>query len=152
MIKTLLILFSSLPIIALAHDQQHLLLPIVSVYDGDTIKTKFPLPFPLDDMEIRILGIDTPEMPAESYLTTGKLGRAKCKKEAELAITAKNTVKDLAKQHDNTMIVKNYFWDKYGSRINGDVYFGNVKVAEQLLKLNMAVPYFGGTKTKNWCL
>lgn len=149
--KKLFVLLSLLPMGVLAHDPQPLILPVISVYDGDTIMTKLSLPAPLDDIEIRINGIDTAEAPAKSYFTTGKLGRAKCKKEAELALQAKDIVVKLSQQHDNTMVVKNYSWDKYGSRIDGDVYFGDINVAKKLLSENLAIVYNGEAKTKNWC-
>lgn len=116
-------------IVAQAHESQSLTLPIIT----DTISTKLPLPAPLDDIDIRIRGIDAPEMPAKSYLTTGKLNKAKCKKEAELALQARAAVVSVAETHYNTMIVKNYSWDKYGSRIDADVYFGDVNIAEKLI-------------------
>jgi len=130
----------------------YMLLPIVEVYDGDTIKTNMSsrLPDPLGKVSIRIRGVDTPEMPAKSYATTGKLNRAGCVKEAELAIEAKEFVEWLAQGHTK-MKVDNFKWGKYGGRIVGDVRINGVDVAEALIFAELAVPYDGGTKTKNWC-
>ena len=132
-------------------DPQPLLLPIIIVYDGDTIETTLSLPVPLDRVSIRLLGIDTPEYPAESYTTTGKLGRASCVKEAELAIQAKQAIIDLAKS-TSVMVVTNYSYDKYGGRILGNVKINNVDVSQYLIDKHLAVPYFGGTKLHNWCI
>jgi len=130
---------------------ESLLLPIVDVYDGDTIKTYTPLPVPLNKISIRLFGIDTPESPAASYAVTGKLGRAKCIKEAELALKAKAVVKDLA-DGAPYMKVANYKWDKYGGRIVGKVYIEGIDVADKLIQMELAVEYYGGKKTKDWCL
>lgn len=132
-------------------------LPIIEVIDGDTIKTEILLPKPLNDVRIRILNIDTPEKPAASYLETGKLGRANCILEAELALKAKQLVQELVNVSTGYMIVTEYKWDKYGGRINGNVFLieektgAVINVAHELIKLGLAVPYDGGTKTKNWC-
>jgi len=131
----------------------YMLMPIDEVYDGDTIKTHFSekrLPAPLNKVSIRILGIDTPENPAKSYLVTGKLGRAGCIKEAELALAAKEFVEWLAQGHTK-MKVDNFKWDKYGGRIDADVKINGVDVAESLIDAELAVPYDGGTKTHDWC-
>ena len=55
--KTLLVALLLSPIVALAHN---MVVPIISVTDGDTIKTIITLPCPLCFVSIRIVGIDTP--------------------------------------------------------------------------------------------
>jgi len=129
-----------------------MLLPIVEVYDGDTIKTDMSsrLPDPLGKVSIRIYGIDTPEKPAASYYETGKLGRADCIKEAELALEAKEFVEMIAIGFKK-MKVEDFKWGKYGGRIVGKVKIGGVNIADALINEGLAVPYFGGTKTKDWC-
>jgi endonuclease YncB( thermonuclease family) len=151
LILTLLLIFS------ISFSQAgELILPVISVYDGDTIKTSFTLPPPLDKVSIRIYGIDTPEMPAKSYFVTGKLGRAKCIKEALLALEAKYYVQNLVKQGGNTIHVLSPSWDKYGGRVLGDVYVvgssgERINIANALIFNGYAVEYYGKTKTKNWC-
>ena len=136
------------PIVAHAY----MLLPIVEIYDGDTIKTDMSkrLPDPLGKVSIRIQGIDTPEMPAKSYETTGKLNRAKCIKEAELALEAKLFV-ELIAEGFTKMKVSNFKWGKYGGRIVADVRIGGIDIGPTLIDGGYAVPYDGGTKTKDWC-
>lgn len=126
-------------------------MPIVEVYDGDTIKTVTnKLPTPLNKVSIRIRGIDTPENPAKSYLVTGKLGRAQCDKEAVAALAAKDFVLWLAEGH-TTMKVDNFAWGKYGGRIVADVKINGVDVAGALIDAELAIPYDGGKKTHDWC-
>lgn len=133
----------------------YMLLPIDSVYDGDTIKThvsKYRLPDPLRFLSIRINGIDTPEMPAKSYATTGKLGRAKCVKEAELALRAKAAVEKLITTTNATkMKVENFRHGKFGGRILADVKISGVDIATMLIEQGLAIPYYGGAKTHSWC-
>lgn len=150
LIISLLFLFL---MIGTAQAGDYLRMPIDEIHDGDTIKTHFSsyrLPPPLNQVSIRVNGIDTPEMPADSYQTTGKLGRAKCDQEAQMALAAKQAVVDLAKDR-TTMDVYNYQHDKYGGRILADVKIGGVSVAEHLITLGLAVDYHGETKTTDWC-
>lgn len=136
---------------------QDLYVPVTSVYDGDTIKVRFTLPEPLDRVSVRIYGIDTPEMPAKSYATTGKLSRADCIQEAELALAAKAYVEDLVNRGGNQLILSGYSWDKYGGRIDAVAFVIDpdtgtaINIADKLIENGMAVEYYGGTKTKNWC-
>lgn len=149
--KTLLAIFL-LVISSTVLAQGYMLLPIVEVYDGDTIKTSLSwrIPAPLNKVSIRISNIDTPESPAKSYLVTGKLGRAKCVKEAELALAAKARVVELV-ANSKRMKVSNFKWDKYGGRIDGDVSVGGVDIAETLIKEGLAVEYFGSGPKQDWC-
>lgn len=132
--------------------QSYMLLPIVSVYDGDTIKTdlSWRLPAPLNKASVRIYGIDTPEMPAKSYATTGKLNRAKCVKEAELALKAKARVVELVGTNTK-MKVSSFKWDKYGGRILANVSIDGVDVAKTLISEGLAVEYYGSGTKKDWC-
>lgn len=149
--KTLLFL-SLFLISTMAAAQSYMLLPIVSVYDGDTIKTNLSwrLPEPLNAVSIRIYGIDTPEMPAKSYATTGKLNRAKCVKEAELALKARARVVELVGSNTR-MKVTEFRWGKYGSRILANVSIGGVDVAETLIEEGFAVEYYGSGAKQDWC-
>jgi len=129
----------------------YMLLPIVEIHDGDTIKSNLKaLPEPLNHIEIRIRGIDTPEMPAPSYKTTGKLDRAKCVKEAELALKARDFVITLA-NGTTKMKVTNFDYDKFGGRIDADVTINSKDVKTELLKAGLAVPYFGVGQKSDWC-
>lgn len=132
--------------------QTYMLLPIDVVHDGDTIETDIGhrLPEPLNHISIRLYGIDTPEMPAASYATTGKLGRAKCVKEAELALKARDRLIELVGP-TKIMQIKDYKWGKFGGRVVGKVYIQGQDVAQILIKEGLGIPYFGGKKIHNWC-
>ena len=132
--------------------QQYMLLPIVEIYDGDTIKTdlRWRLPEPLNKVSIRLYGVDTPEMPAKSYRTTGKLGRAKCVKEAELAIKARDRVRQLA-DGARYMKITDFKWGRIGGRIVAKVKINGKDVSAVLIEEGYAVPYFGKGKKHDWC-
>jgi len=136
---------------------QDMYVPVINVYDGDTIEIRLTLPEPLNKVSVRIFGIDTPEMPAKSYATTGKLSRADCIQEAELALHARAVVERLIQNNGNMLLLRGYSWDKYGGRIDADTYVVDIEtgveinIADELLARKMAVEYYGGTKTKNWC-
>jgi micrococcal nuclease len=114
---------------------------VTKVTDGDTIRVATPwLPPELgDDIAIRILGIDTPE----------KGGRAQCEKEAALGEEATNFAKSVIKVGD-TVQVNILQWDKFGGRINADVFVNGQNFAQMQIDKGLAVPYDGGKKD-SWC-
>lgn len=115
---------------------------VIKVVDGDTIKVNFSAlnnyP-PLNEVSIRLRGIDTPE----SY-------RPKCEKERELGLKAKQFVVDLISE-GSRIRVSDYEWGKYGGRIVGDVSTKGKDIATELVNAGLAVRYDGGTKTHSWC-
>jgi len=132
--------------------QNYMLLPIVEVYDGDTIKTdlSWRLPTPLNKVSIRIYGIDTPELPAKSYATTGKLNRAKCVKEAEMALKVRDRVIDLV-GYNTRMKITNYKWGRNGARIIANVSVGGNDIGKTLINEGLAVEYYGSGTKQDWC-
>ena len=137
---------------------QDLILPVINVYDADTIETRIPLPEPLDVVYVRLLGIDSPEVPAASYIVTGKLGRAKCNKEAKLALNARDFVRNYVISNNNIMYVRDYKYGSYARRIVADVFIKDIitsefiRLADLLLQQGYAVPYNGKHKRSfDWC-
>ena len=116
-----------------------LLMPIKGVYDGDTFYSELcALPKPLKDVSIRISGIDTPEI------------RTTCLSEKSLGYAAKKQLEDLL-AGQTEIIVKNVEWDKYGGRIDGDVYLPDgTSVAVKMIESGLARPYTGGAR-QSWC-
>lgn len=114
-------------------------LPIMGVIDGDTIRTTLPLPCPLCNASIRVLGIDTPE----------KGSRAKCAYEDERGKKATEFTKKFL-LGKTSMVVKNIKWDKYGGRILGAVYIDGKELGSELIKAGLARPYHGEKKA-SWC-
>jgi len=133
LIYFLILLF---PVVSLASEMQ---VPIRYVTDGDTIAGTFQLPYPLSNISIRIYGIDTPE----------KGSLAKCPKEAELANQASALTKKLVGD-TKVMTVQNFKYDKYGGRVDGVVIVNGINIGDELIKANLAYPYFGGAK-RSWC-
>lgn len=108
------------------------------VYDGDTIMVTLPsLPKPLSNASVRVLGIDAPEM------------RGKCQKETDAAKEAKLFFQKLLAQ-TTTITLTSFAWDKYGGRIDANVFIGGVDVANELIKAGLVRPYAGGARA-SWC-
>lgn len=109
------------------------------VVDGDTFEIKNPKP-PLDLLQTkhRLAGIDTPE----SFKQV-----AKCKKEIELGLKAKEFVSNFVKGGVEIVYLE---LDKYG-RYLVNVDKNGLNLADELVKNGLAVYYDGGTKEKDWC-
>jgi len=120
-------------------DTPQMIVPIIEVIDGDTIRTAVSLPQPLNKLSIRILGIDTPE----------STWRAKCVKERELGIFVKDFVKSMFKD-SKLMILTNYKYGKYGGRILADVNIDGISVKDLLISKGYAKLYDGKQKP-SWC-
>lgn len=118
---------------------------VVQQVDADTPKLQVHIwPDQTVRVGFRINGVDTPE----------KGWRGKCEKEKALAEQASNFV--AAKIPVGTRVrVSNVIIGKYGRRAVGDLEFDDLEgiedLGQSLVRHNYAVPYFGGTKKKDWC-
>jgi len=113
----------------------------IRAYDGDTITFKIPNVHPLlgEKAGVRVSGIDTPEIR----------GKTDCEKEA--AKKARGLVRGW--MSEATMIELNKCIRGKYFRIVCDVEFDGRDVADELIKLDLAYRYDGGTKTEtDWCL
>lgn len=112
--------------------------PVRYVHDGDTIMITYTsFPPELQNMAIRLNGIDTPEL------------KGKCEKEIQKAKEATAYLKKLV-GNVPVISVTNLSWDKYGGRILGNVKVNDVDLSEQMIKAGFARPYHGEAK-KSWC-
>lgn len=116
-----------------------LIMPIKGVYDGDTFYSELrSLPKPLKDVSIRISGIDTPEI------------RTTCASEKVMGFEAKAYLEKLF-AGQTKVLVKNVDWDKYGGRIDGEVFLlDGTNIAVKMIESGLAIPYDGG-KRQSWC-
>lgn len=116
---------------------------VLRVVDGDTLEVHIPsFPDELTPLKIRVIGIDTPEK-----------GLAKCKKEKELGYAATKYTADIiehANTNDKSIKFGNIKWDKYGGRIDADVFIGGKPLSEMLIKSGYARPY-DARKKSDWC-
>ncbi len=113
---------------------------VTSIYDGDTFRVNINS-YPSivgSKMAIRVSGVDTPEM------------RGACQKEKQLARKAKEFTVDFLRSCNEGIYLKSMQRGKY-FRIVADVYCGDSELSSGLISNNLAVPYNGGTKIKNWC-
>ncbi len=109
-------------------------------YDGDTCMMSLPGIHPLfgDHIPVRLAGIDTPEM------------KGQCEREKNLARKARDLVRSALSQA-GTIHLRKASRDKY-FRLDARVLADEQDLSEILVRQGLAVPYDGGTKTKNWCV
>jgi len=107
---------------------------VVSVYDGDTITVDIPgVPAVFgDDIGVRIMGIDTPEMRGGTSETR------------RLAVQARDAVRGWC-QAGGAVTLRDVARDKY-FRVLARVECQGVDVAAELVRMGLAKPYDGGTK------
>lgn len=116
---------------------------VVKVIDGDTITVNVDLGYDtwLYNQKVRLAGIDTPE----SRINLKRFPERT--KEKELGLEAKELVKSLC--GDKVKIISQGK-GKYG-RILGIVYtLDDKNINQTLIDNDLAVEYWGGTKTKVW--
>lgn len=114
--------------------------PVVGIKDGDTIAVEIPgLPAALNPVAVRLRGIDTPESG----------GRAKCAAERDLAQRATGfTSEAIARGRRIEFAMPG--WDKYGGRIDAEIWIDGDSLADQLVAAGLARAYDGG-KRQGWC-
>lgn len=108
------------------------------VYDGDTAMFFMPsLPPGLQNLSVRILGIDAPEM------------RSKCSNEQTGALMAKQFL--VNEIEGKIVTLHNCSWDKYGGRLDCNVFKDGQNIGKKMLDKRLVVPYNGSKKSHNWC-
>lgn len=115
------------------------LVPVESVYDGDTFRVVFTgLPSELNPVKIRVRGVDSPER-----------GSPRCAAERLAAERAREFVE---RRIGRQVLIANLEWDKYGGRVDADVYVGpqRLSLATLLIQNGHARPYNGGRR-RGWC-
>ena len=138
--KTLIIVLClfTIIIIPLRAQEAVVINEVITVYDGDTFRVnidEFP-PIIGENIAIRILGIDTPEI------------NGNCQQERQLAIKAR----DFTRKYLNSgsvISLTDLKRDKY-FRILANVYIDGKNLGDALLMQNLAVVYLGKKKF-NWC-
>lgn len=115
---------------------------VIKVYDGDTITIVTTLHngdvTPIRDLykfNVRILGIDTPELKTKNAV------------ERELGILARDALAALIM--NKIVRLENIAYDKYG-RILCNLYVNDIDISKWLIENNHATPYSGGTRIKTW--
>ena len=138
----LLLLLFSIPTLALSDTKHYGELKRVKYvrnYDGDTITFNIPNVHPLfgDQINVRVYGIDTPEI------------RGKCSLEKARAKRCKIFVKDVM-INAKIITLKEVRRDKY-FRILANVDIDGKDLSEMLIDAKLAVPYFGEGQKQDWC-
>lgn len=122
---------------------------VIDCHDGDTctialIFNKTPV-----KISIRILGIDTAELPKRKDKSD------RTPEEIELAEAARDFL--ISKVLNKCVWVELRGWDKYKGRVNANIYCIDNKgspigpsISEQLLAAHLAVVYTSGKKSTDW--
>ena len=113
---------------------------VTGIYDGDTFYIEMPgLPPELKRIGVRVRGIDTAEI------------KGKCNEERRTANGAKLYTTRMIKLSGNRVTLQGLKWDKYGGRVDADVYLANGQnLARLMIMQGYARPYQGG-KRAGWC-
>ncbi len=111
---------------------------ITSVYDGDTFRADIA-GWPAiigTNIPVRVAGIDMPEI------------NGKCEYERNLAIQARDAAAAILSS-GQPVVLGNIRRGKY-FRIIADVWVGNARLADTLIRSNLGRPYNGGRR-RGWC-
>ena len=138
--RAFIVLISLLP--SLVHATEYgsaVVAKIISVYDGDTFRADIAnwQAIAGQNIGIRVNGIDTPEI------------RGKCPQEKELAIQARDVARQVL-QDASVVELRHIQRGKY-FRLVAVVIADGQNLSDVLIARGLAVPYDGGTKTKDWC-
>jgi micrococcal nuclease len=126
--------------IAATPDHSRFRWQVISIKDGDTLSVNLPgLPPQLNPVAVRVRDVDTPESG----------GRAKCTSERTLAERATRFTRQ-AIAAARKIEFGQPSWDKYGGRIDADVWVDDRLLSEQLIAAGLARPYDGGRRA-GWC-
>ena len=126
--------------LAEATDHARFTWQVIGIKDGDTLSVNLPgLPPPLNPVAVRLRRVDTPE--------TG--GRAKCASERKLAERASRFTRQAIAKAKHIEF-EQPSWDKYGGRIDADVWVDGDLLSDQLIAAGLARRYSGG-KRAGWC-
>lgn len=110
---------------------------VLRVIDGDTIKVWHnSVPEHLRETNVRLAGIDTPEM------------KGQCEKEKALAREAKKFIEDTLNS-SNKVLFDVIDRDKYG-RYLVVVHADSININKSLINKGLAYEYYGATK-HSWC-
>lgn len=105
--------------------------PVIKVYDGDTITIAVKIDKTYYKYRVRLSGIDTPEIKTNN------------EREKQRAIQAREYLSSLI-LHKNVHI-KDVFYEKYG-RLCGTIYYKNKNINQTMIDSGCAVSYNGGKK------
>jgi len=126
--------------LAEATDHARFTWQVIGIKDGNTLSVNLPgLPPPLNPVAVRLRRVDTPESG----------GRAKCASERKLAERATHFTRQ-AIAAARSIEFRQPSWDKYGGRIDAEVWVDGKLLSDQLIAAGLARQYDGG-KRRGWC-
>jgi endonuclease YncB( thermonuclease family) len=140
LIATFILAIAAVPAVGADSESIRFKWQVVGIRDGDTLAVLLPgLPPRLNPVGVRLRGVDAPESG----------GRAKCASERALAARATRFTHQ-AVIAAGSIEFGDPSWDKYGGRIDADVWIDGKRLADQLVAAGLARRYDGG-KRAGWC-
>lgn len=130
----------------------------VSNYDGDTVRVNIPSTHPMfgNNADVRVYGVDTPELHPSKCKLTGRNAAAyrKCIQQRACEKVKAKQAKEIVeyflsegKRIDLVDIDRGKYF-----RIVADIIVDEISIRELLISWGLAVPYYGDTKQQvNWC-
>ena len=117
---------------------------VTRVIDADTVQVRaYFWPNQSALVAVRLFGVDTPETR-----------RPKCEEERDQGHLASDFVKQLLPRHTR-ITLRDVMNGKFAGRVVARIDYHTddcpKTLADELVQREMAVSYFGGTKTKKWC-
>jgi len=109
---------------------------VLKVYDGDTITLGFVFNNTVFRTQVRLLGIDTPEIKSTN------------EEEKRKALHAREALKYLVL--DRVVELQNTKMEGKWGRLLADVYLDTLHVNRRMLEMGHGVPYDGGKKVAVW--
>lgn len=115
---------------------------VVRVADGDTLTVSIDgWPAPVNPVEVRVDGIDTPE---------SRRGDARCARELKLGLIAKRRARELLPKGASVLVVWSGRHEKYGRLLATVTLPDGRDFAALQIREGMAKRYSGGRKP-DWC-
>lgn len=110
---------------------------VVKVLDGDTADL---MASDGELIRVRFFGVDSPE-----------IGHSRCPSEKRLGLIARSFVKNLAPVGSSLTITPSKARDRYQRLIGSLRTVDGKDLSSELLRMGLAVPYYGKGKRRSWC-
>lgn len=122
-----------------AFSSDDLSVAVSRVIDGDTFEIiVIGHPISLQKIKVRMRGIDAPEI--FSY---------QCKEELIKGLVSLKTLRTLIE--NRKVVLKNVTFDKFGGRVDADVFLFGTDISKILIEKQLVAPYSGKGSRPSWC-
>jgi endonuclease YncB( thermonuclease family) len=117
---------------------------VISVHDGDTFCALVPIGNAFLKLDVRVLGIDAPEVQVRDATKGTELGRL----QEQAGAVVRNCIAALIDQQ--VIGIRCTKWDKYGGRVLADVWLPDGQLLSEYLLQRQFVKAYQGQKKQAW--